>query len=72
MATSGAGFGASGFLQGFAQAYNAARVRGLQIDLEQRHGLASTLDAANYPNARPEVAAGRRSAACSQIYSRLP
>ena len=54
MATSGGGFAASGLLQGFASAYNAAYQRRTQQDLEQRHQLGATLMAL-YPNARPEA-----------------
>lgn len=56
MSTSGGGFAASGLLQGFAQAYTQARVRATQMEVEQRHGLASTLMQL-YPNARPEAQA---------------
>lgn len=67
MSTSGAGFAASGALQGFAQSYNAAHYRRLQMDLDQRHQLAGTL-AMLYQNARPEAQAdiGQR---ILQIYS---
>jgi hypothetical protein len=56
MSTSGGGFAASGLLQGFAQAYTQARIRATQMEVEQRHGLASTLMQL-YPNARPEAQA---------------
>jgi len=47
---------AGGFLQGFAQSYNAARIRATQQDLDQRHQMAGVL-AQLYPNARPEAQA---------------
>src|SRR4029077_867055 len=53
---SGGGFAASGLLQGFAQAYTAARVRATNMEVEQRHALAGTLMQL-YPNARPEAQA---------------
>lgn len=54
--SSGAGFAASGLLQGFAQSYRAARIRATEMEVAQRHGLASTL-LQLYPNARPEAQA---------------
>jgi hypothetical protein len=56
MSTSGAGFGVSGLLQGFAQSYTQARIRATQMEVAQRNGLASTLMQL-YPNARPEAQA---------------
>jgi len=54
MSTSGGGFAASGLLQGFAQSYTQARIRATEMEVAQRHGLASTLMQL-YPNARPEA-----------------
>lgn len=70
MSTSGGGFAASGLLQGFAQAYTQARVRATQMEVEQRHGLASTLMQL-YPNARPEAQADIAQRLL-QIYSTPP
>ena len=70
MSTSGGGFAASGLLQGFAQAYTAARIRATQMDIEQRHGLAQTLMQL-YPNARPEAQADIAQRLL-QIYSTPP
>lgn len=53
---SAGGFAASGLLQGFAQSYTAARMRATEMEVQQRHGLASTLMQL-YPNARPEAQA---------------
>ena len=50
------GFGAGGFLEGFAQAYNQARQRGLQRELDSRHALGQNLMAIyQNPNTRDEV-----------------
>lgn len=53
---SAGGFGAAGFLQGFAQSYTQARIRQTEMETQQRHGLASVLMQL-YPNARPEAQA---------------
>lgn len=53
---SAAGFGVAGLLQGFAQSYRDARIRATEMEVQQRHGLASTLMQL-YPNARPEAQA---------------
>jgi hypothetical protein len=61
---------AGGFLEGFANTYNQARIRATAQDLDQRHQMAGTL-AQLYQGARPEAQAdiGQR---ILQIYSTPP
>src|SRR5882672_4309356 len=51
---SAGGFAASGLLQGFSQAYTAARIRATEQEVNQRHQLAN-IYMTMMPNLRPEA-----------------
>lgn len=53
---SATGYGIGAALSGFGQAYNAARLRKTQMEVDQRNKLASTL-LTLYPNAKPDAQA---------------